>query len=238
MIEWKAILLIYRRIDVRYRVGSWRRKRFVHTLSDQEVSDAVASFQEFPGLIEELTSQRATVCAEIIHVDRPLSCLTPLSTHMYWPGPSDIRKEIEHHAAANRLDSIFVLWPQNSFADKTFIPSPGWGLGMGASDSTFGATYATVANAPTQTWQVPRVGEVWLHEWLHGVCAHFEAQGHIMPDGNADGGDRHGYVQSPITGWMDYYRDLMNGLVAEDGRLTGIKPEAWGQHPQSGAKMA
>ena len=40
-----------------------------------------------------------------------------------------------------------------------------------------------------------------------------------MPDGDADGADRHGYVRSPKTGWTDYYRDLMTCNVNEDGRL-------------------
>ncbi len=53
--------------------------------------------------------------------------------------------------------------------------------------------------------------EVWLHEWLHGVCAHFRELGYPLPDGDADGGDRHGYVQSPETGWTNFYRDLMTG---------------------------
>jgi len=70
-------------------------------------------------------------------------------------------------------------------------------------------------------------GEVWLHEWLHGVCNFFEIQGYKMPAGDADGGDRHGYIRSPETGWTGYYRDLMNGRVIEDGKPRGIPPHAW-----------
>ena len=56
---------------------------------------------------------------------------------------------------------------------------------------------------------------------------HFARQGHPMPSGDADGGDRHGYTRSPATGWTGFYRDLMNGNVIEDGRAKGIPRSAW-----------
>ena len=70
-------------------------------------------------------------------------------------------------------------------------------------------------------------GEVWLHEWLHGVCAHFAQRGHVMPERDADGGELHGYVRSPTAGWTDYYRDLMSGKVLEGGKRLGIPGDAW-----------
>ena len=54
-----------------------------------------------------------------------------------------------------------------------------------------------------------------LHEWLHGVCAYFAGLGYVMPDRDADGGARHGYIQSAVSGWTDYYRDLMTRNVLE-----------------------
>ena len=103
---------------------------------------------------------------------------------------------------------------------------------MGASSWSKGATYATVANMHAWAWQLPLRGEVFLHEWLHGVCAHFAARGHSMPDGDADGADRHGYVRSPETGWTSYYRDLMHARVVEDGQPKGI-PSSAGSVPLS-----
>ncbi len=98
---------------------------------------------------------------------------------------------------------------------------------MGASEWTNGATYAAIANAPSSAWTNEARGEVWLHEWLHGVCAHFAQRGHIMPERDADGGELHGYVRSSTAGWTDYYRDLMSGNVLEDGRRFGIPADAW-----------
>jgi hypothetical protein len=59
------------------------------------------------------------------------------------------------------------------------------------------------------------------------VCAFFADQGYPMPVGDADGGGRHGYKQSPVWGWSDYYHDLMIGNVLENGRRLGIPLKAW-----------
>jgi len=107
------------------------------------------------------------------------------------------------------------------------VPSGGWGLAIGAGVSTNRATYATVANASSAVWSEPVPGEVWLHEWLHGVCDHYARRGFGMPPGDADGGDRLGYRRETALGWSRYYRDLMTGRVLVRGRQTGITAQAW-----------
>jgi hypothetical protein len=119
------------------------------------------------------------------------------------PSPDDTRQKLDSLAPAG-YDSTFVLWPQRNPIDRSFVPCAGWGLGMAASDWSNGATYASVGIAESLAWEVPMPREVWLHEWLHGVRAYFARLGYNMPDGDADGGARHGYVRSPISGWTDY----------------------------------
>jgi hypothetical protein len=224
---WRSLLLIYDSIDVQIRHRSGNSRRFVYSLTGPEVRDAVGSFQQFPTLVEELTSGRASVRYEIHPVKRCLTSLTQMGEGMHWPSPTDAREEIDRIAAPGSFDSLFVLWPQNNSQDGTSVRSAGWGLGMGASAWSNNATYATVGNAESWIWRIPTVGEVWLHEWLHGVCAYFASLGYIMPNGDADGGGRHGYTQSAVSGWTDYYRDLMTGKVVEAGKATGIPIDAW-----------
>jgi hypothetical protein len=231
---WHSLLLIYDAIDVQMRHRSGSSQRFIHSLSDAEVRDGVSSFQQLPTLVEELTSRRASVRYEVHRVERCLASLTQIGEGIYWPSPTDVREEIDRIAAAGSFDSLFVLWPQNNLQDGISVPSAGWGLGMGASAWSNNATYATVGNAESWIWQIPIVGEVWLHEWLHGVCAYFAGLGYRMPDGDADGGGRHGYTQSPVSGWTDYYRDLMTGKVVADGVATGIPLDAWGGEERVG----
>lgn len=242
MKHWNALLLVYRELDVSLPLGrptvegmkgrgsgEKRPQHFRHSASDAEIDDAVYSFGGFPELVKELTVGRAEVVPEIVQADRVLDSLTARNPNEFWPSPDNTRPELDRLAPAGRFDSIFVFWPQHDFARGISIPGFAWGLGMGASDWTNGATYAAIANAPKSAWRNEARGEVWLHEWLHGVCHRFAQRGYEMPARDADGGHSHGYVRSPTAGWTGYYRDLMNGSVLENGKRLGITVAAWGR---------
>ena len=185
-------------------------------------------YQRFPSLVEALTSGAAHVETTVIHAARPLEDLDPVAGAPILAFTGRHPPRIRHGKCLGEVPFAFsCTGPQNNFRTSESVPSGGWGLGMGASAWSDRATYATVANAPGWAWQRPMVGEVWLHEWLHGVCAHFAVRGHRMPERDADGGGLHGYVQSPVSGWTDYYRDLMTGNVAEGGERLGIPADAW-----------
>lgn len=229
MVNWRAILLIYTETQVRLP-GNWFLKRsFQLQLSAQDISEALESFAYFPALAHECSQGEVTLTTTITQIARPLNSLTEMGDGLYWPSPTDTKPELDEFAPPGSFDSVFVLWPQNNPQTGELIPSGGWGLGMGPSDWSNGATYATLANAPTEAWMRPKIGEVWLHEWLHGVCHHFAQQGFVMPDGDADGGGRHGYLQSDEIGWCGFYHDLMSGNVIANGQPTGIPAAAWQQ---------
>jgi hypothetical protein len=224
---WKALLLAYRRIDVRFTPGRFRKRHFAHELSSVELEDALDSFRAFPALAHVLSEGEASVTHEIVVLEEPLSSVTRLAEQSYWPSPEDTRADLDRYAPRGRFDSIFILWPQRNLSTGAAVPCPAWGYGCGPSESTHGATYAPIANAPTWAWKIPLLGEVWLHEWLHGVCAIFADRGVVMPEYDADGGGSHGYTQSPTDGWSSYYRDLMTGQVPENGMRMGITQETW-----------
>lgn len=230
---WRSLLLVYRELDVRLLVGrdsvEPRKKgtHFHHIASERELADAIDSFRGFPQLVRELTKGAAEIEYEIVRSDHTVISLTRESPSRFWPSPADIRADLDGFAPVGKYDSIFVFWAQRDLKNGTAVPCDAWGLAMGATKSSNGATYAAIANAPTSAWKNEARGEVWLHEWLHGVCAHFAQRGHIMPERDADGGELHGYVRSPTAGWTDYYRDLMNGNVLEKGERLGIPARAW-----------
>ena len=223
--RWRALLIVYRRIAVREPVP------FAHSLSHGEVADGVDAFQRFPALAARLSGGEAVVDVARADAARALDSLTPMGDGIAWPSPSDTRAELDELAPPGAYDSVFVLWPQRDLASGAAVPTGGWGLAIPATDWSNGATYATVANAEPWTWTAPTQGEVWLHEWLHGVCAHYARRGFDMPPGDADGGERSGYRHSPATGWCAYYGDLMTGRVSIGGRRLGIPPGAWRSGP-------
>jgi len=226
---WKALLLIYQELDVRLATTELRERRFHHYLSADAIADAVDSFHGFPTLVRELTSGAATIEYELETMLQPLTSLTQRDENEFWPSPDDTRAELDQCAPTGRYDSVFVLWPKHNFQNKTSVPGGAWGLALGASHWSNDATYAAVANAPGPAWRNEAHGEVWLHEWLHGVCHHFAQRGFAMPQRDADGAEIHGYQRSPTAGWTDYYRDLMRGMVAENGRRLGIPLDVWAE---------
>jgi hypothetical protein len=232
MTIWQTLLLIYPSLDLRLRSRGGRVNRYAWTMAENEIEDARESFSAFPRLVERLTSGGAGIQSHISVAEKPLFHLASMGKDRYWPSPESTRSELEPLARFGHFDSIFVFWPQHHFATGTSIRSGGWGLAIPASASSFEATYASVANAERWQWQIPVLGEVWLHEWLHGVCAYFARLGYAMPSGDADGAERHGYVRSPTTGWMTYYDDLMKANVLDSEKRKGIPAEAWQFKPK------
>ncbi len=227
MVEWKAILMIYPSIEVGLPLGWLRNKDFKHQLQQAEVDDALEAWKHFPELAHECSEGEVTITTDTVYIERSLNSLTAMGDKIYWPSPIDTKPEIDRIVTPGKYDSIFVFWPLVNSATGEAIPSGGWGLGMGPSEQSNHATYAAVGNSPREDWIRPRIGEIWLHEWLHGVCNHFSQKGFQMPGGDADGGGRSGYTQSEDHGWTDYYRDLMCGNVNANGQGTGITTEAW-----------
>ena len=91
MRRWRALLVVYRELNVRLPSGR-RRKQYVHHVAtDQEVDDAVESFRGFPRLAAELTSNAAQVEPALVQANRPLSSLTRDGDLSFWPSPDDTR---------------------------------------------------------------------------------------------------------------------------------------------------
>ncbi|MHB1038309.1 MAG: hypothetical protein ACYC35_28105 [Pirellulales bacterium] len=224
---WRAVLLVYRNAEIDYTDGDGKQQHFSNKLADEEVRAAVSSFRQYPSLAYEHSNRQAVVQYDIVYPARAINSVTKCGKDDYWLSPNDAREEINKYAAKGTYDSILVLAPLSNHATGKSVPSGGWGLAIGPSDWSNGATYCTVGNAPVDGWNEPRPGEVWLHEWIHGVCAHFAAKGFTMPAGDADAGGSHGYEHSPVEGWGEFYQDLMNGRVLDKNHRTGITKAAW-----------
>lgn len=234
---WRVLLLAYRQVEVDYHDDRGQQHHFSNTLSDDEVRAAVWSFRQYPSLAYKHSKGEVLIRYDIVYHTRKIDSVTKMGKNMWWMSPNDTRTEIDEHAPKGTYDSILVLAPLSNHATGEHVPTGGWGLAIPPTDWSNGASYCTVGNAPVEMWNEPDVGEVWLHDWLHGACAHFAKKGWAMPKGDADAGGSHGYQHSSIDGWGEFYRDLMTGQVLDEGRRTGITKEAWESGPICGKKL-
>lgn len=226
---WKGVLFVYSKIDVSYFDVNGVLRHFIYTVSESEKSKAVWAFRQYASNTQRLSENQALVVYDVIYIDRVLTTLSEIVPGYYWVSPEDIRPELDQFAPTGTYDSVFVYWPMLNLSTGAMIPSWGWGLSLSPSPWSNGATYATVGNGMEEWWLSPTgdLGEIWLHEWLHGVCGYYSTSGYPMPNGDADGGGSHQYEPSPTDGWSAYYHDLMTGNVLDNGILTGVTASAW-----------
>jgi hypothetical protein len=224
---WKVALLVYESANLTFTDTDGTVKHLVANLPRAEKLKATQSFRQYASLGNELSNNEAIIQYDIIHISTPIRSVTSLGESGYWVSPTDIEADLDTYAPQGKYDSILVHWNKCN-ADKSIcVPSYGWGWGLIRTDWANGSTYCTVTEAEDWMWDLPRRGEVWLHEWLHGSAPFYEEKGYPMPENNADGGSGHGYEWSETDGWSNYYRDLMTGRVLENGTYKGITPEAW-----------
>src|SRR3982074_2349744 len=153
MTIWHALLLVYPNLDVDLRSRGGRENRFAWTMPDNEIQDALESLDAFPPLVEQLTCGRAGIQYQSAVANSPLNHLASMGEDTYWPSPVSARTELDRLARSGQFDSIFVFWPQHHFESRTSIQSGGWGLAIPASAASYGATYASIANAERWQWQ-------------------------------------------------------------------------------------
>lgn len=89
--------------------------------------------------------------------------------------------------------------------------------------------------------------EIFLHEWMHGLDGFYGRFPEVkLPKGALHGAGSHGYQEKvwrtgdTFRGWMEWYRDYLNGDVMKDGRRTGLGSAAWKRGPMrsTAAKVA
>jgi len=219
------LLLIYPETSIEY-VEEGFLKRFHGSMSDRLVLTIISAFKNFAeNLVRDGSGGLVTSTYNIIIAEHPMTTISNYNDGYYWLSPDDVMTDLAKYASEGRYDSVFVIWYNGPV--KTF-----WGLG-GVFINDGGTIFSSIASGEESWWTGPESsGQVFLHEWLHGVARFFQELGYIMPEGDADGAENYGYVWTPEEGWMAYYRDLMQGKVWDSklSRFVGIPSEAWSRY--------
>jgi hypothetical protein len=232
---YKHLLLFYPNSDVDYIQGGVHR-HYSGSLASSHREVITGSFKNIPYLTIDGSGNTVFSTVDIKVIDRPLTTITPLFDHSYWVEPGDIQSDLDTYAPEHKYDSVYIVWNSGP------MESEYWGLGGVLLGTDSKKTIYSCFIAGAESWWnaaaavQANIGGVFLHEWLHGVCAFYRDLGFAMPERDADGGDLHGYSSNTPEGWQVYYRDLMQGKVWEpsESRYTGISPDVWNDRSSSG----
>jgi hypothetical protein len=221
-VTYNHLLLVYPKTSAAYKKEG-QDKYYEGSIDDTTKNAAINAFKNLPNLITDGSNSIVSTKYDIVVIDHPITKLSVLFGDYYWLSPNDIHADLSLYASNRKYDSVHVIW--NNGPIDTF-----WGLG-GVFINNGTSTYDSIIFGYDWWWTGPGeyYGQVFLHEWLHGVCRFYESLGYDMPDGDADGAEAHGYSHSNTEGWMPYYRDLMRGKVWEPkkSKYTGITKAAW-----------
>ena len=225
---WKMLILVYRNINTDYIDIDGQSRHLTATMPLQEADNMVQSFLNQPhrGNVYDFSDHLAELEANVVYVDRALTNLAPIGNG-YWPSPDVTRTELDQYAPTGLYDSVIVFWQASHPTSGQSIPTYGWGLGYWPGDYANGMTYATVFNINWVWTNDTCEGEVFLHEWLHGVTGFYMSLGFPFPYEDLHGAEEAGYTVDANGCWKPWLRDYMRGLVYENGQPKALVPETW-----------
>jgi len=226
---WKMLVIVYPQIDVDYVDVDGVLKHLTATMPATDQNAMIQDFLHQPhrGAVYQYSDQTAELEAHIVISTRTLTSISEVGgPYSYWPGPADTMPEIDQYAPPGTYDSVIIFWQASDPVTGQSIPSGGWGWGgwMGP----YNMTYATVFNL-SWIWPIDACeGEVFLHEWLHGVTGFYMSLGFPFPFEDLHGAEEAGYTTDENGCWKPWLRDYMRGLVYENGHRTALVPESLG----------
>ena len=239
-VHYKHLLLVYTEVDAKVIREDGREWHYKASMPENLQQLGIDAFKNLPNLIEESTGGNVTASTEVIFVDHPLTSISsyyhrgnehePGDTWQNMVAIANVQDDLEYYAPLGKYDAVIVLW-HNTNADDSFYSN--WGMG-GSRFHNGTTTFASVISGRESLWlnSGQAKGEIFLHEWLHGITNFFMGHGYR----NFPINDLHGYrlnyydyQKSPPNGWMAWYSDYMQGKVWDDKSKvsTGITEEMW-----------
>ena len=196
-------------------------------MTTEDIAAITRSFQiDTPYWINRITRGRVQWQADVRVSDVPLRTI-----HTWDDGcgiaPEDIGEDIDAYAPQGKYDAIFVYW--KSWDDETNYRLPGpYGWASGTFEAANYAGFASVQYDVPSAWTRDSGStECFIHEWLHLLEGFYGGrEGVQLARGGLHSGEEHGYKLNERN-WKDWYGDLLNGEIQEDGRSVGLGEAAW-----------
>ena len=222
--------LIFRTLLVIKPIGdihSERHLKVQYRMTPEDIAVITRSFaQDVPYWINRITRGRVQWQADVRVSEVPLRTI-----HVWDDGcglaPEDIGEDIDAYAPQGKYDAIFVYW--KSWDDETNYRLPGpYGWASGTFPAANYAGFASVQYDVPSAWtRESGSTECFIHEWLHLLEGFYGGrEGVQLARGGLHSGEAHGYKLNELN-WKDWYGDLLNGEIEEDGKSVGLGEAAW-----------
>lgn len=226
VIEFKVLLIIKRESDTYSPLFLPVRAR----MTDAEVARARQCFEvETPGMVSEITHGKVRFIPTVRVSEQPLRVFNPDrkdSAEFFAP---ELLSEVSSFAKPGAFDSAGYYFLHYDPASGYKIPRAGFGVGWYDKEHALGLFAVNCS---------PRLNprdEIFLHEWMHGLDGFYgKKDGVALPKGWLHGvKDHDGYQEKPwrtadtFRGWMEWYRDYLNGDVREGDKRVGLGDSAW-----------
>jgi hypothetical protein len=202
-------------------------------MTDSEIAQSRRCFEvETADMVNEITAGKVRFAPTVLVSKKPLRIFDPtrLDSAEYYP--PELLNELREVAKPGEYDSVGCYFLHYDTASGYRIPRAGFGVGGFDSGHSLGM-FAVNCGAQLN----PR-DEIFLHEWMHGLDGFYgNKPGVKLPKGSLHGAGQHGYTVKPwhpddtFRGWMEWYKDYLNGNVREGGQLTGLGSVAWHYGP-------
>lgn len=205
-------------------------------MTDEDVQTARHCFEiQTPDMVREATQGRVKFTPTVVVSDKPLRCFNSQRRDSAEYVGDELVNELATLSKPGEYDSVGYYFLHYDTASGYRAPRAGYGVG-GYNGGT-GIGMFAISSAGKMN---PR-DEIFLHEWMHGLDGFYGGKKDVrLPKGALHGSgnyDAHYGVakawrpQDTFKGYMEWYRDILNCHVPEDGGFVGHGSKAWKYGP-------
>lgn len=202
-------------------------------MTDDEVERVRRSFEvETPKMVNEITGGKVRFTPTVLISEKPYRLWHPGSLKTAGFYAEELLNELTTVAKPGDFDSVGYYFLHYDTASGYKVPRGGYGVGWYDTAHALG-----IFGVNCNPQMSPR-GEIFLHEWMHGLDGFYgKKPGVKLPKGSLHGAVDHGYVgkqglpPDKGKGSMDWYRDYITANVKEGMTTSGLGSMAWKYGP-------
>eukprot|EP01137_Pigoraptor_chileana_P033471 Opistho-2@24387 len=238
---WKTLVIVYRTTNITYPDRTDPSNPITRTfhaeMKQAQLTNIEETVAEWANLTFSLSGGLGAIDVTIAYPDHPVTFeyVCDFGPTQFWLCPQN-NPDVPILAPIGSYDSIIAVW--KIFNETTFesFPQPFFGLTAYPPSGNGEAGWSEII-VPAWDNFLFNAGQrsVFLHEWMHQVLGYYSSRNALagITGDPLHSASNYGYFDSSTIGlgfeWVDWYRDLMRGVVVDPstGSHVGIGPCGW-----------